>query len=252
MPVRILKRVLRTTVSLLGFDLYRIPRQASTGRELRIPDAEYYQPLFSPWMGYGEFSKYYDLAKQATLVSADRCWVLYALCRQSIFVEGNIWECGVYRGGTAAMLAQILHDYSPTKRLHLFDTFEGMPETDRASDLHEKGDFSDTTLEKVRQHVKHADITEYHKGLIPDAFAGLERSVIAFAHVDVDIRQSVADCCDFIFPRLSVGGFIVFDDYGFPGCPGSRQAVDAYFSGRSAVPLVLPTGQAVVFKSTSY
>jgi len=47
---------------------------------------------------------------------------------------------------------------------------------------------------------------------------------------------------------LSVGGFIVFDDYGFPSCPGARAAVDEFFSGKSYFPLCLPTGQALVFK----
>jgi O-methyltransferase len=59
----------------------------------------------------------------------------------------------------------------------------------------------------------------------------------------------VLDCCHFIYPRLLAGGFMVFDDYGFPSCFGARQAVDEFFAGRPEVPLVLPTGQAVVFKA---
>jgi O-methyltransferase len=42
---------------------------------------------------------------------------------------------------------------------------------------------------------------------------------------------------------------MIFDDYGFPSCPGARAAVDEFFRGAAAVPLVLSTGQAVVFKS---
>jgi O-methyltransferase len=171
------------------------------------------------------------------------------LCRQALFVEGDIWECGVYKGGTAAMLGQIMVDGARAKRLHLFDTFGGMPETDAAIDLHRKGDFADTSLGAVRSYVKHGDVTVFHPGFIPDTFRELEGSRIAFAHVDVDIRQSVSDCCEFIFPRLAVGGFLVLDDYGMPSCPGAKQAIDAYFSGREVMPLVLKTGQAVVFKS---
>jgi len=44
------------------------------------------------------------------------------------------------------------------------------------------------------------------------------------------------------------GGFIVCDDYGFPSCPGARAAVDEFFAGKTAFPLCLPTGQALVFK----
>jgi O-methyltransferase len=41
---------------------------------------------------------------------------------------------------------------------------------------------------------------------------------------------------------------MVFDDYGFASCLGARDAVDAFFAGSPAVPLVLPIGQALVFR----
>ena len=216
-----------------------------------IPDRELYRPLFSPWLGTGEFRRYYDLAAPRTLVSADRCYVLYTLLRQSISIAGDVWECGVYTGGTAAMIAAVLRDHGSSKRLYLFDTFEGMPETDPTRDLHVKGDFSDTSVEAVARYVGCADLCVIRKGLIPETFAGLESARIAFAHIDVDVYKSILDCLGFIWPRLTFGGFIVFDDYGFPSCPGARAAVDEFFLGERCVPLCLPTGQAVVFKGTT-
>jgi O-methyltransferase len=56
------------------------------------------------------------------------------------------------------------------------------------------------------------------------------------------------DALEFIWPRLVSGGFIVFDDYGFPTCPGAREAVDEFFDAKDSIPLCLPTGQAIVFK----
>lgn len=216
-----------------------------------IPDAQFYNPLFSPWEGYGEFAHYYGMTADRSLVSRDRCHVLYQLALQALCLPGDWWECGVYKGGTAAMLAEILvkhsgHDY---KRLLLFDTFEGMPATDPDVDTHKQGEFSDTDLATVRGFVGHDEFVSYYAGFIPDTFRGLADSAIALAHIDVDIHRSVWDCCNFIFPRLTCGGFMVFDDYGFPGCPGARAAVDAYFAGTGLQPLVLPTGQAIVFKS---
>ena len=41
---------------------------------------------------------------------------------------------------------------------------------------------------------------------------------------------------------------MIFDDYGFPSCPGARQAIDEYFMDKPEKPLILATGQAVVFK----
>lgn len=228
-----------TILGVFGYELTRI----------RVEPQSLYQPLYSPWLEQdGEFGAYYRIARPRTLVSADRCYVLYRLLLQSLAVEGDVWECGVYHGGTAAMMAALLGDKRTTKKLYLFDTFEGMPETG-AEDLHAKGDFSDTSAEAVAQYVGHTDLCVIRKGFIPQTFAGLETARIALAHIDVDIHRSVKDCLEFIWPRLATGGFIVCDDYGFPTCPGARVAVDAFFAGKAAVPLCLPTGQALVFKS---
>jgi O-methyltransferase len=179
-----------------------------------------------------------------TLVSADRCHVLYQLLLQ-LAVEGDVWECGVtgrYCG----------NDKISTTRSRGGSFISSTPsracETDDAEDLHAKGDFSDTSAEAMAQYLGHP-LCVIRKGFIPDTFAGLESSRIALAHIDVDIHRSVQDSLEFIWPRLSPGGFVVCDDYGFPSCPGARSAVDKFFAGKTAVPLCLPTGQALVFKS---
>jgi O-methyltransferase len=135
------------------------------------------------------------------------------------------------------------------KKLYLFDTFSGMPETDKTRDLHVAGDFSDTSAEEVERFVNEPEIAVIRKGFIPQTFDGLELLRFAFAHIDVDIYKSIIDSLEFIWPRLLCGGFIVFDDYGFPSCPGARQAADQFFSKTTTRPLCLPTGQAVVFKN---
>jgi len=215
-----------------------------------IPDAECYRPFFAPWLLQGEFNDFYARAKPFTLVSADRCHVLYSLAVQALALEGEFWECGVFRGGTAMLLADLLSSVSEVdKSLRLFDTFEGMPGVDLALDLHQQGDFSQVNFMDVKSYVGCEDFVHFHKGFIPESFGGLEDCKIAFAHVDVDIYRSILDCCEFIMPRLVKGGFVVFDDYGFSSCPGARKAVDEFFHDRSEQPLVLPTGQAVVFNS---
>lgn len=212
-----------------------------------LPDQALYQPLFSPWLSSeGEFAALLAELTPYTVVSPDRVWMLYTLARQARHLPGDFWECGVYKGGTAKMLSRLIVA-SPDKRLCLFDTFEGMPETDPERDYHRKGDFADTSLEAVRDRVGDTNVA-YYQGFIPETFQGLEQERIAFAHVDVDIYRSVLDCCEFIYPRLVGGAFMVFDDYGFPSCPGARAAVDGFFADKSECPLALPTGQAVVTK----
>lgn len=216
-----------------------------------IPNPELYRPLFCPWLAQGEFRDFYEVAAPRTLVSPDRCYIIYTLLMQAIHVEGDVWECGVYKGGTAAMMSKILKKYGAWKKLFLFDTFDGMPETNPEKDMHKKGDFSDTSLESVQQYIQESDICVFLQGFIPDTFSKLENKKIALAHIDVDIYKSILDCLEFIWPRLSFGGFIIFDDYGFPTCPGARSSVDDFFRAKTCLPLCLPTGQAVVFKGVT-
>ena len=248
-------RTIKSLLSTLGYTS-KSDRKYLKKQFEDIPDGEYYRPVFSPWhaQGYGDFRQYLSTAQQTSVVSPDRVYVLYTLALQALNLPGHWYECGVYKGGTAGMLAKLLHNKQPSsvRELHLFDTFEGMPETDVEHDLHLQGDFADTSLEAVQKHVtsnlNDASFIKFHKGYIPETFANLEQHEIALAHIDVDIYKAIHDSCDFIYPRLQNGGFMVFDDYGFGSCPGARTAVDEFFADKPEQPLVLPTGQAVVFR----
>jgi O-methyltransferase len=239
-----IKNLIRRPLRKFGYEI----------RKVRTPPAKketsLYRPLYSPWLSE-EFAHAYAIAAPRTLVTIDRCYVLERLLRQTLRVPGEVFECGVYKGGTAALLASLLARNKSSRKLYLFDTFEGMPETDAQRDWHKKGDFADTSLEAVQSFVGEPGRCVFRKGFIPETFAGLEGLAISFCHVDVDIHKSIIDTLTFVWPRLSLGGVIVFDDYGFPTCPGARVAVDDFFRDKSAAPLCLQTGQAIVFKSVA-
>lgn len=203
---------------------------------------------FCAFRGDAKFSRYCERISEMSAIPAECLWVLYAMARQSLKVPGDFWECGVDRGGSARLLSQIVHGSG--KRLHLFDTFDGMPPTDPTVDDHRAGDFPGVPVDTVRAFVGHEDEVVFHPGLIPETFAEMDDfSRIAFAHIDVDIYESTKRCCEFIYPRLSWGGVIVFDDYGRPTCRGARIAIDEYFADKDSVPLsLLANGQALVFK----
>jgi O-methyltransferase len=241
MPQNPGKRVL----AALGYFRLRT-RLASEGA--LVPDSELYQPLFSPWEGLADFRRCYDPIRSYTLVSKDRCWMLLHLMRHALALPGDFAEFGVFRGGTALLAAEVLRDARDHRPLHLFDSFAGMPTTS-PGEPYEKGDFGQTSAEAVRALLAPTGAnTALHVGYIPDTFgaAGVDR--LAFAHVDVDLYQSILDCVDFVYPRLVPGGVLIFDDYGFPGCARAREAVDRAFAALREKPIYLPTGQAMVIK----
>lgn len=222
-------------------------RLAAHGDE--IPDAGLYQPLYSPWLGDPAFERVYAATAGRTLVSRDRCFVLWRTLQQALSLDGELVECGVFRGGTALLAATTVRQEGTDRPLHLVDSFAGMPGTTTDVDRFQEGDLGSTSEEDVRRALAVFPFARVHQGYIPAILEELRAEQVAWAHVDVDIYAAVRDCLEFLYPRLAPSGTLVLDDYGFPSCPGARRAVDEFFAdGRPEVPLCLPTGQCLITK----
>jgi O-methyltransferase len=167
-----------------------------------------------------------------TLVGDQKRKHLRDLLEQCRDLPGEVWECGVYQGGTAWVLEKFS---KKNQTLRLFDSWEGLPEPHEKDNAHYKGCFGDVDYERVKSWFVDCPHVQFHKGWIPDTFVGLEHCRICFAHIDLDFYQSYLDSLNFIYPRLLPGGIIVFDDYGAPQCKGATAAVDEFFEGKEAV-----------------
>jgi O-methyltransferase len=215
-----------------------------------VPDAHLYQPLYSPWEGAPDYAEHECVIRKHTLVSRDRCHVLWRTLQQALRLPGDVVECGVFRGGTALLEARTIAAAEVTTRrqLHLFDSFQGMPDDVSPAESFQPGDLGRTSLGQVRRLLADFPFVRLHVGFIPQTFAGLELGQVAWAHVDLDIAEPIRDSIAYLYPRLVPGGFLIFDDYGFPSCAGARRAIDAAFADKPEVPLCLPTGQCLVVK----
>jgi O-methyltransferase len=206
-----------------------------------------YQPRFSPWFGDPAFVAAYESARSVTLKDPEGAWVLWSLARQCARLGGGDFiEAGVFRGGSAMLIWDAMRPAPEGGRLHLFASFAGLPAPGIRDLLHE-GDMSETSVDEVARLFDDPRVV-IHPGWIPATFGESGVSSVAFAHVDVDLERSVLDSAAFIYSHLRPGGVIVFDDYGLPCCPGARAAVDEFFRDLPETPLVLSTGQAVVFR----
>ena len=209
-----------------------------------IKDADCYRPMFSPWL-MPEWKKRLRAEDPRSLVPLHAKYVLYCLALDATRrCDGEIAECGVYKGGTAKILAELV----PDRPLHLFDTFSGMPETDPTRDLHEAGDFGDTSIESVREYLSdHTNVTCV-AGLVPKSLEVIRDRTFSFVHIDLDIYSAIQSACEFFYARMQPGGMLLFDDYGYSSCPGARAAVDEFFADKPEVKMALVTGQCFVQK----
>ena len=196
--------------------------------------------------GIPEFGRLLSEIQQHTLVTPDRLFRLYQFAKYASCIAGDIAELGVYRGGTARMLASAC----PGKRLMLFDTFAGLPAADPTVDGHQGGDFSETSLPQVQAFLSDCPNVEWFPGFFPDSAAGNEARRFSLVYVDGDLYQSTKDALAWFYPRLVTGGVMVFDDYGSPRCEGVQRAIAEFIATTPNYPIQPAPNQCVLIKGT--
>jgi predicted O-methyltransferase YrrM len=171
---------------------------------------------------------------------------LYQLVLKTRKVPGAIAELGVYRGGSARLIASLKGD----KELHLFDTFEGMPEVHADADHHRTGDFSGSSLEEVKRYLSAYDRISFYKGFFPDSAKELAKTPIRFSlvHLDADIYESTKAGLEFFYPRTVPGGIIISHDYRSLRCPGVKRAFDEFFADKPEPVIELWKTQCLLVK----
>jgi O-methyltransferase len=167
-------------------------------------------------------------------------------------ISGALVECGVWKGGSAGMMA-LAHLHAtkgkPTRALHLFDSFEGLPEPG-SLDGKKADDYSshrmDGKLEAIGKCVGPIEdvkkllldeirypkeLVHFHQGWFQDTINSElgEPREIALLRLDGDWYESTVVCLKHLYPRLVKAGVCVMDDYGhWEGC---KRATDEYLAG---------------------
>jgi O-methyltransferase len=248
------KEVVKTVLSHLGYELRRLLKRddalLTLAPEIAREYARYVSPwpIFSPWASDGDFLRQYSKVRGLIAGSPERAYTLISLARYAKGVRGNFAEAGVFRGGSALLLAEVVKNTD--KKFYLFDSFQGLPKADPTRDPQHfrGGDFSEGA-ETVKQRLSEFQPwMDFREGWIPETFDGLASERYAFAHVDVDLYQATLDCCRYFYPRLTPGGILLFDEYGFASTRGEKLAADEFFSDKPERPIPLITGQALVLK----
>jgi O-methyltransferase len=179
------------------------------------------EATYAPWLADQRFQQVFSRIRQNTLGDKYRCYELWELVPQVAHLPGAVLEVGVWRGGTGCLLAA-----NTSKPVILCDTFAGVVKTSEHDTTYRGSEHADASAEVVAQPASDLSVkVDICQGIFPDDFPELAREVFAFVHVDVDVYKSAKETMAAVWPRMPIGGIVVFDDYGFETCDGITKLV---------------------------
>lgn len=227
-----LKNLVQKIARIFGLKIVRLASE-----EASLPDVP------------ASFLGTYRKVRPYTMTSPER---IISLCEavkyvQGKQIDGDIVECGVWRGGSMMAVAETLLAAGDASRdLYLFDTFEGMaPPTEndvdiggltaesllrRADRLEEASVWCRAGLDDVKQALASTgypnERLHFVKGMVEQTIPQFAPEKISLLRLDTDWYESTKHEMEHLFPRLVKGGVLIIDDYGH--WQGARKAIDEY------------------------
>ena len=152
-------------------------------------------------------------------------------------IEGDLIEAGVWRGGATILMRAILKELNISNRkVWVADSFRGLPKPDIKKYVADKGNklnklkILSVSLKEVKRNFEKFDLLDeqviFLEGWFKDTLINAPITKLALIRLDADMYESTFQALENLYPKLSLGGYIIIDDYNaFQNC---RQAVDDF------------------------
>ena len=190
------------------------------------------------------FITIYNQCKDFSTCSIEPMYNLYKSVEYVVKndIAGDFVECGVFKGGSAMMMAfSLLHFNDTSRKIYLYDTFEGMSEPtahdvdligETAKSLLARGEaVCYSPIEEVKQNFEKTNFPTnqvfFTKGKVEETIPKTLPSKVALLRLDTDWYESTYHELTHLYPILEKNGVLIIDDYGH--WEGARKAVDQYF-----------------------
>jgi hypothetical protein len=184
------------------------------------------------------------ISNKLSMVSYERLWATLMACKYAINnnIKGDFVECGIWRGGNAIAAASIFKLYGSKKKVWLFDTFAGMTEPTEVDVERHTGDlavdqyhnrWACASLEDVKNNFEKRNLLYNNIIFTPGDVCetlDIKKNIpnkICVLRLDTDWYESTKKELEILYPRLSIGGCLIVDDYGH--WTGATKATDEYF-----------------------
>jgi O-methyltransferase len=194
-----------------------------------------------------------DVVKPYTMARLDQIRLLMELCQrvEDENIPGDMVECGVWRGGSAAVLASFAARSRFNRKTWLFDSFQGHPFPTKEDAVSKGGQAAvnvggfKTLVETVEEvlHLVDADMTRVKivKGWFKNTFPSTFIPQIAILSLDSDWYESEKLAINKFYDYIVPGGFLYSDDfYWWPGC---HKAISEFFKSRNIHPVLHQLGE---------
>ena len=173
-------------------------------------------------------------------------------------VPGDLIETGVWRGGAAIFMRAVLKALGDKDRtVWLADSFEGLPPpspelypADKGADFHLSNDVLGVSLEDVKANFARYELLDdrvcFLKGWFKDTLPAAPIEKLSVLRLDGDLYESTMTALESLYPKLSIGGYAIVDDYA-PSVPCCVEAVDDYRRAHNITEEMVSTGDYGVF-----
>lgn len=179
-----------------------------------------------------------------TMIGEARCNNVHKLLEDVIVkdVPGDFLEAGVWRGGACILARSILKVYGDkSRKVWVCDSFEGLPKPREEEYPEDKGDkhhtveFLSVGLDQVKDNFRKYDLLDdqvvFVKGWFHETLPNVGVKKISVLRLDGDMYESTISILNNLYDEVSVGGYIIVDDYG--AIPACKKAIHDFREARS-------------------
>lgn len=161
-----------------------------------------------------------------------RTLTLYELYKKTLGVSGHIAEIGVYKGSGSIFFGKLVEIYEPESltMVHGFDWFLGTRAVEENPLQVQGGNLSDEQQlrELVRLQGLSNTVKIHHLNVeteFPSFFDKYSHLRFKLIFLDSGTYECTAASIKALWPRLNIGGIMIFDQYNNEVAPGETRAI---------------------------
>jgi predicted O-methyltransferase YrrM len=166
-------------------------------------------------------------------------------------VPVDVLEAGVWRGGMSIFMRGVLKVVvGDRRRVWVADSFEGLPDPEKQHNLFgwRQGDMA-VSLEQVKSNFARYGLLDervvFLQGFFHETLPTAAMASLSVLRADADLYESTRDILTHLYPKLSVGGYAIFDDY--QNLKDCRLAIDEYRLDHQITDPIIPIDKRAVY-----